>query len=242
MWLIYLLVTQERKMRCDANAAGCLACQQKNLRCVTTDRITGRATERGQADRLEIELVALRKHLAVYSNKYGHLDDGEVAASDAYQDLPTTSGYGTQHSQTFDQQHNYAASGRAHDGPHYGPIHGTIVDVLDGEVDVAAFECPAMADFEYGSGPVFNHSVKSHVQTVSGAQRPGKPVLPAKKDAIEIVNKFLATVHLYVPILHGPTLLELVRTPYTLGFHNAKQARREKLMTNPISSHLGRRR
>jgi hypothetical protein len=236
-----IFVTQERKMRCDANAAGCLACQQKNLRCVTTDRITGRATERGQADRLEIELIALRKHLAVYVNKYGHLEDAELAASDAYQDLPPTNGYGTQHSLAFDQQNNYSTSNRGNDGPHYGPINGTLVDVLDGEVDIAAFDCPAMAEFEYGSGPIFNHSTKSCFQTVSDSQRPEKPALPPRDEALKSIEMFLGTIHLYVPILHGPTILELVCFVFTFLFHNANQARRGKCMTTPNFKHLVRR-
>lgn len=193
-------------MRCDANAAGCSACQQKNLRCVTTDRITGRATERGQADRLEGELAALKRHLAVYTKKYGHLDDGEVATSDRYPELPTPGGYGA-------QQNEYTASNRGDDGPHYGPIAGTVVDVLDGEVDVAAFECPAMADVEFGNGPVFNHSTKSYLQTMAGTQRPERPELPAKDEAVKSIEVFLGTVHPYVPILHGPTILALVGAP-----------------------------
>lgn len=228
-------------MRCDANAAGCLACQQKNLQCVTTDRITGRATERGQADRLEDELITLRKHLAVYIEKYGQLEDAEFAASDTYQDLPAAGAYSAQHFQTFDQQNNYVSSNRISDGPHYGPIKGTVVDVLDGEVDIAAFECPTMADFEYGSGPVFNYCTESYVQTITGAQRVEKPILPPKEEALKSIETFLGTVHPYVPILHGPTILELVRIIFPLVFHNAHQARRGKCATTLYSNHLVRR-
>ena len=203
-------MTQERKMRCDANAAGCLACQQKNLQCVTTDRITGRATERGQADRLETELIALRRHLAVYVSKYGNLDDAELAASTAHQDLPASSGYGVQHSRAFDQPNNYLPSTRSKNGPEHGPINGTIVDILDGEVDVAAFDCPPMAEFEHGSGPMFNHSTRSYVYTVTDGQRPEKPALPPKEEALKDIDTFLGTVNTYVPVLHGPSILELV--------------------------------
>jgi hypothetical protein len=218
-------------MRCDANAAGCVACQQKNLRCVTTDRITGRATERGQADRLETELNALRKQLALYVKKYGHLEDTELAAGDAYQDLPATGGYVALQSRTFDQQNNHSASSRGNDGPHCGPINGTLVDVLDGEVDIADYDCPAMTELEYGSGTVFNHSTRSYVQTVIGAQRPDKPALPPKEEALKLIETFLGTVHLYVPILHGPTVLELVCFILTLVFHGANRFRQEKHMT-----------
>ena len=206
-----LWVAQERKMRCDANAAGCLACQQKNLRCVTTDRITGRATERGQADRLETELIALRRHLAVYVNTYGHLQDTELAVNDTYQDVPAAIGYGARHPGTLEPPKNHSAPTPSNDGPHYGPINGTVVDMLDGEVDVAAFDCPAMAEFEYGSGPLFNHSATSYVQTVSGAQRPEKPAMPPREEALKSIEQFMGTVNTYVPILHGPSTLALVR-------------------------------
>src|SRR5947209_2700006 len=119
-------------MRCDANASGCSACQQKNMRCVTTDRITGRATERGQADRLEEEVMTLKRQLAVYVNKYGPLDDAELAASSAYQDLPApqTSRYGDlQQKQLFEQQNNSTTSSPGSDGLFHGPIHGTLVDI-----------------------------------------------------------------------------------------------------------------
>jgi hypothetical protein len=201
-------------MRCDANASGCSACQQKNLRCVTTDRITGRATERGQADRLEVELMDVKRHLAVYVSKYGRLDETELAASITYQDLPTapTGGYGSlQHKQPFDQQNYSLASNRGSDGPYRGPIHGTKVDIGEGEIDVAAFNWPDMADSDFGSAPIYNQSMSSFVRTLSGRQRPEKPGLPPREEAFASVLGFLGTVNTYVPVLHGPTTLELVK-------------------------------
>jgi hypothetical protein len=208
-------------MRCDANASGCSACQQKNLRCVTTDRITGRATERGQADRLEVELTALKRHIAVYVNKYGRLDDAELAASSAYQDLPAapTGGYGgLQHKQPFDQQNNTLASSRGSDRPCRGPIHGTVVDIGEGEIDVAAFNWPDMADSDFWSAPTYNQSMSSFVRTLSGHQKPERPALPSREEAFTSVSGFLGTVNTYVPILHGPTTLELVKIQY-LHYH-----------------------
>ena len=223
-------------MRCDANAAGCLACQQKNLRCVTTDRITGRATERGQADRLENEIMTLRRQLAAYVNKYGHLDEAE------YQDLPAGSGSGTQHSRAFDQANNCLPSTRGKDGPEQGPINGTMVDVLDGEVDVAAFECLVMAEFSYGSGPLFNHSTRSYIQTVTSTQKPEKPALPPKEDALRDINTFLRIVNTYVPILHGPSTMELVSQIFTFVFQNSNATRQGNCMTIRTSKHLLRKR
>jgi hypothetical protein len=201
-------------MRCDANASGCSSCQQKNLRCVTTDRITGRATERGQTDRLEAELMTLKRHLAVYENKYGRLDDAELVASGAYQDLltPPTGGYGgLQHTQPFDQQTNSLALSRGRDGPRHGPINGSVVDIGDGKIDVAAFDWPDMAELGFTSANVFNQSLSSFVRTLSGHQKPDKPALPPKEEAFASAWGFLGTVNTYVPVLHGPTILELVK-------------------------------
>ena len=80
-------------MRCDAKPTGCGPCQQKRLACVTTDRITGRPLERGQSDRVEVELLALRRHVAVYFQKYGPLDDGDLAANTVYHTSPASNGF-----------------------------------------------------------------------------------------------------------------------------------------------------
>ncbi|TKA73612.1 hypothetical protein B0A49_07950 [Cryomyces minteri] len=50
-----------RKIRCDAKPGGCSPCQQNNTECVTTDRITGRATSRGHTETIEHENQYLRQ-------------------------------------------------------------------------------------------------------------------------------------------------------------------------------------
>ncbi len=197
-------------MRCDANPAGCGACQLKSLRCVTTDRITGRPSERGQTDRLQVELMALRRHLAAYVQKYGQLDDAELAASDAYQDLPSTAGYSTPHTQAFEDLNNQISSRRGDDGPHQGPIHGTIVDIFDDDIDIADFHSPDMAEIAYDAAHVYNHSMSSFVRTVGGAQKPERPPLPPREEARKLVDNFLKTLNTYAPIVHGPSMMELV--------------------------------
>jgi hypothetical protein len=163
---------------------------------------------------LEVELMALKRHLAVYVNKYGHLDDAELAASSAYQDLPTapTGGYGgLQHKQAFDQQNNALNSSRGSDRPCRGPINGTVVEIGESEIDVAAFNWPDMAESEFSSAPIYNQSMSSFVRTLSGHQKPEKPALPPREEAFASVLGFLGTVNTYVPVLHTPTTLELVK-------------------------------
>lgn len=203
-------------MRCDANPAGCGSCQLKSLRCVTTDRITGRPSERGQSDRLQVELMALRRHLAAYVQKYGPLDDAELAANDVYQDLPATTGYSTQHSQAFEQLSDQLTPVPANSGPYYGPIHGTTVDILDGEIDIADFHSPDMAEIGYNTGSVYNHSTSSYVRTVGGAQKPQVPKLPPREEGLKLIENFLKTLNTYAPMVHGPSVLELVRRSFYL--------------------------
>ncbi|KAI9705298.1 MAG: hypothetical protein M1820_005297 [Bogoriella megaspora] len=50
-----------RKIRCDGRPGGCSPCVQNNTECKTTDRITGRATQRGYTEGLEHELHTLRQ-------------------------------------------------------------------------------------------------------------------------------------------------------------------------------------
>lgn len=64
-------------MRCDPNPMGCKPCQDKDVPCRTTDRITGRASERGHAERLESQIMMLKKQLASYASRYGPLEGQE---------------------------------------------------------------------------------------------------------------------------------------------------------------------
>lgn len=48
-----LFNTQVRKIRCDGLPGGCSPCLQNNTECRTTDRITGRATQRGYVEGIE---------------------------------------------------------------------------------------------------------------------------------------------------------------------------------------------
>lgn len=53
MYTNALLYPQVRKIRCDGLPGGCSPCLQNETECRTTDRITGRATQRGYVEGIE---------------------------------------------------------------------------------------------------------------------------------------------------------------------------------------------
>ncbi|KAF2666335.1 hypothetical protein BT63DRAFT_56301 [Microthyrium microscopicum] len=58
-----------RKIRCDSTAEGCHPCQAANWACKTTDRITGKATVRGHAEKLEDDVRSLKATLVEYHTR-----------------------------------------------------------------------------------------------------------------------------------------------------------------------------
>ncbi|KAI9850023.1 MAG: hypothetical protein M1838_006196 [Thelocarpon superellum] len=52
-----------RKIRCDGLTGGCSPCRQNNTECRTTDRITGRATQRGYVEGLEHQNQEMRSRV-----------------------------------------------------------------------------------------------------------------------------------------------------------------------------------
>lgn len=80
-------------MRCDPDPSGCGPCKQKQLNCVTTDRITGRASERGQVERLEARIHALEGHLGTYAERFGRLDNVDLSTSNGYGSSVSTNPY-----------------------------------------------------------------------------------------------------------------------------------------------------
>ena len=151
--------------------------------------------------------MTLRRQLATYQQKYGPLEDELVNTSNGYHSSPIVS-----NSTYLKQDDGVASSARAAEGPYEGPIHGTVVDVMDDEIDIANFRCLDMEDPTPSDKPIFNSSGSSFVRTVCGMQRPNKPVLPNKDDALKTIDQYLSTVNTYVPLLHGPTISQLART------------------------------
>ena len=108
------------------------------------------------------------------------------------------------------ENHHTTPESRNDAGPHPGPIHGTKVDVMDGEVDVADFDCPEMDHFDQSGTSVYDQSFMSFINTVCGAQRPEMPPLPSKEEAMKTIEYFLDIVLSYIPVLHKPSVIDLV--------------------------------
>lgn len=219
-------------MRCDPNPLGCGPCKQKNLPCVTTDRISGRPSERGHVERLESEIHALRQELGAYASRYGHLDSIDLRSAHGLPLEPSpaytaSNGYSSDTSPT---QHlrklsdfitsTYPSNGGVA-GPHAGPIRGTKVSVCGQEIDVADFDCPEMDEpkqpFADGA-PRFNNSRLSFLNTVLGSATPPPPKLPEKETALTYAKYYNVVVGPYAPVLHCPSLLRLVENMYKEDF------------------------
>jgi hypothetical protein len=204
---------KERKMKCDSDHVACQPCRQKGLRCYTTDRVTGQARERGETDRAESELISVKEQLAAYKHRYGPLDhqglNGRTSStgsipqpiSHAASPIPDSKyvGWPTPgHSEPF----------------HSGPVRGTVVDILDGSIDVADWECEMMADYPANVLDRFNLSKTSIINTIYGHQKVTDPILPPKEEALRDVQHFLIVMSQYVPVVHRPSFIELVNILY----------------------------
>ena len=191
-------------MKCDTNPIACQPCRQKNLRCFTTDRVTGHARERGQSDRAENELLYLRDQLLVYQTKYGALQPEDVPPMAAC--LPPD-----QPSAPIPSARYTGWRPEEAEALHKGPVTGTKVDILDGEIDVCDFSCDLMDPPARGELDVFNLHRTSIINTIFGFQRINDPKLPPKDDALREVTSFLTVMAAYVPILHKQSMIEQVR-------------------------------
>jgi hypothetical protein len=191
-------------MKCDTQPNACNPCRSKGLRCFTTDRVTGQARERGQSDRTESELMYLRDQLRRYSTRYGPLNS----------DDPVQRRLSEQSSSQIPSSRYLGWPAPEHIDPLCkGPINGTMVDIMDGVVDVADFACDAMDEPPRGAS-VFNDSRTSFVSTVFGYQRIEDPGLPAKEEALQAIEQFLVIMTQYYPVLHRPSFMDLVNRFY----------------------------
>lgn len=190
-------------MKCDTDPISCGPCRQKGLRCFTTDRVTGHARERGQTDRAEGELMYLRDQVRLYQNRYGPLKPDEPftrrSSDQSSVQLPSSRYLGWPAPDNIEPLCK-------------GPINGSKIDIMDGIVDVADFDCEVMREPQ--TLAVFNDSRSSIVSTVFGFQRVDDPGLPPRKEAVQLIDNFLVIMTQYYPVVHRPTFRDLVKRFY----------------------------
>jgi hypothetical protein len=206
-------------MKCDTNPIACGPCRQKQLPCFTTDRVTGKAFERGQSDRIEGELQNLRRQVEVYQQKYGLLDENDLPPDDA-----TISASPSTHTPRQYTRLPLIFEGVDGDEIHCGPVNGTKVDIFDGDVDIAGFQCPELEEYDEELVPRFNHSKTSIINTMYGVQRIDDPKLPSKEQALKYVNDYLIFMWPYVPIVHRASFIQLVNKFYDEPSRNTTRA------------------
>lgn len=202
-------------MKCDTDPVACQPCRLKSLRCFTTDRVTGQARERGDTDRAENELSFLREQLAAYQHRYGPLQrvesNGHFPAVQRFS-APVANVYPT--ASVPDARYVGWPSPDHSEPLRAGPVSGTVVDLLDGTIDIADWNCEMMEDYHQGTKNKFNLSRTSIVNTMCGYQRIEDPKLPSKEEALRDTNHFLTIMSQYIPIVHRPTFMELVHKFY----------------------------
>ncbi|KAF7506911.1 hypothetical protein GJ744_011152 [Endocarpon pusillum] len=212
---------KERKMKCDSGQDGCQPCTSRSLRCMATDRITGHTHERGETARLKSDIDKLRAQINAYYRHFGPLP-AEYSLPGPYQAYAPSHGYTSNPPPTqpipLTEQHENLDIHRQNsaNGPHRGPIHGTIIDFVDGEIDIGDFTCPDMTETEMISQATLplNNSRRSSLTTILGAQKPEKPQMPGRDEAVQYIDNYLKVIATYVPIVHGPTFRKQVAEYY----------------------------
>ena len=193
-------------MKCDTDPIACQPCRSKQLRCFTTDRVTGHARERGQSDRTENELMYMQNQLQMYRQKYGPLgQDARPPPSYPPTELATSSTF-------YIPSSRYVGWPAPHDTESIerGPVYGTRVNILDGMMDVADFECDQMRMPAPGEYNVFNASRPSILSSIFHFQSVAQPDFPSKDEALQSADQFLIIMSQYVPIVHRSSFKSLV--------------------------------
>jgi hypothetical protein len=185
-------------MKCDTDPVACQPCRQKNLRCYTTDRVTGRPRERGQSDRAENEALFLRDQVLAYQTKYGPLQPEDMRPPPPE----------PQNARVVSSTYTGWPPPDATEPLFKGPVNGSTVDIMDGLVDVCDFPSEMMDSPGRGQLDIYNLSRTSIINTIFGFQRVTDPRMPTKEDALREVDQFLVVMSQYVPILHRPTMRE----------------------------------
>lgn len=107
-----------------------------------------------------------------------------------------------------------ARLGVAADNAPLSSINGTKLSILGTTIDVTSFDAPDMDGPPSGipnDTPLYNKSLQSFFNTISKAQPPVDAPLPSREDAFSYSQWYFVMAAPFVPVLHKPTYLRLVR-------------------------------
>jgi len=94
-------------------------------------------------------------------------------------------------------------------------IKGTTLSILGTTIDIASFDAPDMDEPPPGTpigSPLYNKSVMAFLQSVLNVNPRLESVdLPSRQDAFTYAEWYFLMVSPFLPILHKPSFLELVR-------------------------------
>lgn len=203
-------------MKCDTDPIACQPCRSKNLRCFTTDRVTGQARERGSSERAEYDLAYLQNQLSRYREKYGLLDP-ESRPPPSYP--PPTTELALSSTQLPSSKYVGWPAPQYTEPIERGPVFGTQVNILDSTIDVADFDCDQMREADQDEPNVFNASRSSIVRSIFHFQSIARPEFPNRDEALQSADHFLVIMSQYVPIVHRSSFKAMVRVLSCLNQH-----------------------
>ena len=176
-------------------------------------------TRKRESDRTENEILFMREQLAAYQHRYGSLQrsepNGVVPVPKPRSSVPQSRPYSTSPAPPIPDAKYVGWPAPYHSEPlRSGPVKGTVVDIMDGSIDVAEWECEMMRDYPKEITNKFNLSRTSILNTIYGYQRVEDPKLPPKEEAVRDANHFLVIMSQYVPIVHRPSFMNLINRFY----------------------------
>jgi hypothetical protein len=95
-------------------------------------------------------------------------------------------------------------------------IKGTKLSILGTTIDITSFDAPDMDEPPSGTpvGTLYNKSLTAFLRSTFGVNPKLENVeLPSRKEAFDYSSWYFLTVHPFMPVLHKPSFLNLVRNP-----------------------------
>ena len=211
-------------MKCDSNPESCKPCREKNLQCMTTDRTSRLPVARGQLGRYEQEMNMLKQRLAQYESRYGTLEHSGLHQQQGHvQNSPTNNPYyylpplGASMNQDTASPVLVkpaptlpAPSALGPDRVYYGPVHGTMVDVMGSRIDIAEYPNPEVDSYNSKIMNRFNGSRTSVLNTMGGKQKIEDPHFLPMEEALHRTEIFFDNIWPFGPVVHKSTLRTMV--------------------------------